>query len=574
MFIRCLLVLLAGTHVAAAKCKCLTADSSETSLWPNRAIQAKATAPPLPTNSPIGYVYPLGANSCPPLNASVAVYPICELGVAPAYSIKATNADDVAAGIKFAKEHNVRLVVKLTGHDLEHRSQGYGSLSIWVRSIQNGLKLQDKFTSADGSCNSDWTGSAVQINGGYLWVDIYKFAGDRGYHVVGGADRTVGTIGGYLQGGGHGALSHFHGLATDQVLEYQVVLASGELVVANACQNTDLFTALRGGGGGTFGVVISATIKAYKDQPVLLHNLEVIALPDDSFEDNVNELYKVTTDILSEYPGLSDAGWAGTAWFTVGEGLAYYGHPFLSLLEDNSTAAVDKAKKAMEDKILSKLTKYENGATLKIESQWKQYNSFRDYIFLPPFNPIPAGGTSIMSSWLFDRKSLESPSGNTTQLLQTLNSGNDNIPLMTPGGGATLFNLVAGGKVLDEVPHTSVSPAWRRAYLLVEQIDTWPKNWGPEAIKEKIDRATHTKLKAMKDFSPGMGTYSNEADPYDPDWKQSWWGDNYDFLLSVKEKYDPDRVFWTWKSVGNDGWGEVKGGGLYGPLCETGTSAN
>lgn len=70
--------------------------------------------------SPIGYSYPL-VNTCPPINASVAAYPYCELGTSPTYTIKATNADDVAAGIKFAKEENVRLVIKNTGHDISQR---------------------------------------------------------------------------------------------------------------------------------------------------------------------------------------------------------------------------------------------------------------------------------------------------------------------------------------------------------------------------------------------------------------------------------------------------------------------
>lgn len=70
------------------------------------------------------------------------------------------------------------------------RSQGYGSLSIWIRSIQNGLKFQDKFKSADSSCKPNWNGPAVQVNGGYLWQDIYKFAGDYGHVVVGGQDRV------------------------------------------------------------------------------------------------------------------------------------------------------------------------------------------------------------------------------------------------------------------------------------------------------------------------------------------------------------------------------------------------
>lgn len=69
---------------------------------------------------PIGYSYPL-VESCPPVNATLAGYPQCDLGNYPVYSVKATTAADVAAGIKFARDHNVRLVIKNTGHDISQR---------------------------------------------------------------------------------------------------------------------------------------------------------------------------------------------------------------------------------------------------------------------------------------------------------------------------------------------------------------------------------------------------------------------------------------------------------------------
>lgn len=68
----------------------------------------------------MGYTYPL-ANPCPPVNASEAAFPLCDIGNAPVYTVNATKADHVAVGIHFAKENNVRLVVKNTGHDIVGR---------------------------------------------------------------------------------------------------------------------------------------------------------------------------------------------------------------------------------------------------------------------------------------------------------------------------------------------------------------------------------------------------------------------------------------------------------------------
>lgn len=70
------------------------------------------------------------------------------------------------------------------------RSQGYGSLMIWIRNIRNGLHYQDRYTPSDGSCQSNWTESAITVGGGYIWKDVYAFAAENGRIVVGGDDRV------------------------------------------------------------------------------------------------------------------------------------------------------------------------------------------------------------------------------------------------------------------------------------------------------------------------------------------------------------------------------------------------
>lgn len=72
--------------------------------------------------SPVGYQYS-AIDTCAPLNSSkpLAGKPMCDLGNSPIYSINATGPAHVAAGIKFAKENNVRLVIKNTGHDVRWR---------------------------------------------------------------------------------------------------------------------------------------------------------------------------------------------------------------------------------------------------------------------------------------------------------------------------------------------------------------------------------------------------------------------------------------------------------------------
>jgi hypothetical protein len=61
-------------------------------------------------------------------------------------------------------------------------------------------------------------------------------------------------------------------------------------------------------------------------------------------------------------------------------------------------------------------------------------------------------------------------------------------------------------------------------------------------------------------MAPDMGCYLNEADVYEPDWQQAFWGDNYERLLEIKRKYDPHGTFWCLPCVGNEDW-EMNGSG-------------
>lgn len=79
-------------------------------------------------------------------------------------------------------------------------------------------------------------------------------------------EGQVGAAGGWLQGGGHSSLSPRYGLGVDNVLEIEIVTADGILRTVNEYNSPDLFWALRGGGGGTWGVITKATYKAYPSE--------------------------------------------------------------------------------------------------------------------------------------------------------------------------------------------------------------------------------------------------------------------------------------------------------------------
>ncbi|KAK1963111.1 FAD-binding domain-containing protein [Colletotrichum sublineola] len=158
------------------------------------------------------------------------------------------------------KETGVRLVVKNTGHDFSGKSGGGESLSIWNRYLKDVEYIEEVIDTVEG-----YSGPAFKCGSGVQAFEIYKVASEYNKVVVGGEGETLGVMGGYIQGGGHSPLSSLYGTGADQALAFEVVTADGELVTADHTQNSDLFWARRGGGGSTFGVATSVTVKAFSD---------------------------------------------------------------------------------------------------------------------------------------------------------------------------------------------------------------------------------------------------------------------------------------------------------------------
>ena len=149
------------------------------------------------------------------------------------------------------------------------RSARAGALSAWVHYLKD---VEFKEWS-----DEYYQGSAVTIGAGVFGYEILEAATLEGKVVVGGECPTVGLAGGYTQGGGNSALSTEFGLAADQTLVFQVVTAAGNVVTASRTENSDLYWALSGGGGGNYGIVVSMTVKTYPDAPVAGAGLQFAA---------------------------------------------------------------------------------------------------------------------------------------------------------------------------------------------------------------------------------------------------------------------------------------------------------
>ncbi|KAJ1712669.1 isoamyl alcohol oxidase [Aspergillus flavus] len=506
--------------------------------------------------SPVGYIYPTDDN-CPPVDLSSGEKPgNCTLGQAPLYTINATEPEELATGMAFAKKNNIRLVVRNTGHDILGKSEGYGALQTWIKYIQKGITYHENYVPSDQCKHTNWTGAAFTIAGGYVWSDVYQEAFKRNLTIVGGGDPTVGCIGGYIQGGGHSPASRDYGLGSDQVLEAQVMLANGTTVTANACQNSDLYFAIRGGGGGTYGVVTSAVVKAYPSKPVVAQSLAIMPLGN-----NTDALLEAVTDIHTEYPSISDAGFSGYGTWSINGPMVLFGNETVGYV--HAVAAMGKSQKYAEvafEPLLKKLQKY-NGTSLFVSVQWFQFPSYPAYYnAMSGAHQSTGSANSALTSRMFDKDSLTKNRTLLRRMIGVIAGAPEEYTINS-------VELVGGGKVLTdgEDRFSGVNPAWRSTYMVNVVARGWADESTAQAVKDDI---TYKKGGAMRALTPKLGSYMNEADRNDPLWATDFFGANYKRLSLIKRKYDPEGFFYCPACVGSEAWHQDSlPGQAYGPLC-------
>ena len=171
--------------------------------------------------------------------------------------------------------------------------------------------------------------TAVTLGAGVQWHEAYDAVNQYDRMMVGGASLggSVGAAGGWLQGGGHSALSPTYGLGTaisavllrcscgycglgvDNAIEITVVTSTGEYLTVNDYQYSDLFWALRGGGGGTYGIVTSVTYRTYESLPVAFYTFQANVT-------NTTIMKELTARMLQFQTNLTDDGWGGYGGLT------------------------------------------------------------------------------------------------------------------------------------------------------------------------------------------------------------------------------------------------------------------
>ena len=190
----------------------------------------------------------------------------------PTYTVTATHNDEIVATVKFAYVHNIRLSIKSSGHSYTGRSTAANAILLALGEMKKMTfhkQFNDGCSPPPTPSSLTATTAAVTVQPGVDFAMLYPFLDKHGYVVTGGGGSTVGAAGGYVLGGGHSALSRSLGLATDNVLQFQLILPNSTTISVTKCQHSDLWWALRGGGGGSFGVVTNLTYQVYTNPTFL-----------------------------------------------------------------------------------------------------------------------------------------------------------------------------------------------------------------------------------------------------------------------------------------------------------------
>ncbi|KAJ6015185.1 FAD-binding domain-containing protein [Penicillium herquei] len=482
-------------------------------------LAAEWVYPELHANSSTSFSNPFFQNqSCDPFTA---ISKPCHLGNYPDFTIDVANASDAAAALRFAQIHNIRLVIKNTGHDLLGRSSGKGSLGLWTHNLQS-LSVLDYH-------GLNYTGKALKIGAGVQSFSAYAAAHAAGLRVVGGTCSTVGIAGGYTQGGGHSMLSTMYGLSADQVLEWEVVLADGRHVVATPAHYPDLYWALSGGGGGTYAVVMSMTVRAHPDGAITAAALIITQIT------SSDDFWDAITLFHAAMPGWIENG--ATTAYELTDGSLYL---IPAAFPDRNSTEVH----GLMSPLIEKLDKLAVNYTLTVSTFDDYYSFFDTY-----FGPLPYGtytNAQVQGGRLMPRSVLTTKESNQA-LTSALRRIASNSAVAIVGVGTDVSSA--------KHPPNAVFPGWRKAIVSLEITIDWDftQTYATNAANETLITEKYDPW-LTEVSGPESGAYLNEGDFNQKDFQSQFFGSNYDALKAIKKRYDPNGIFYGNALVGSDDW--------------------
>jgi len=424
------------------------------------------------------------------------------------------------------------------------------------------VTVHDTFeiTGADGSRERV---PAITVGAGTRWLEAYVASTGRGRYVQGGGCTSVGAAGGFTQGGGFGSFSKRFGTAAGNMLEVEVVTADGEILVANEAQHEDLFWALRGGGGGTFGVVTKMTFRTHEIPETFGAAIGTITAHSDS---DYRRLVRAFVDFFPHH--LDNEHWGEQVRLAPDNTIEFA----LTMLDLGETDARSVWKPftdwvAQHSDVVSGEIFF---ASLPFTAMWDVdwwATNVPDFITRDDRRGQPSGlywwasnqGEvsqylhAYRSRWL-PRAQFEGSAADTLADALFEASRHWRFTLHT---NKALSGAAAAARDRDR--RTCINPAAfdAAALLIMASNEQYaypgvaghePDHTAGRAIVARIDAA----MRPIRETTAGAGAYVNEADYFEPDWQHSFWGDNYSRLLDVKRRYDPTNLFRVHHGVGSE----------------------
>lgn len=487
------------------------------------------------------------------------------------YAVAAESAADVAAAVDFARHHRLRLVVKGAGHSYQGTSCAPDSLLVWMRRMET-VTLHDDFVPV-GCAGSRTPRPAVSVGGGAIWGPVYKAVADAGRYVQGGGCLTVG-VAGLVQSGGFGPFSKGFGTAAASLLEAEIVTADGRIRTVNACSDPDLFWALKGGGGGSFGVVTRMTLATHP-MPKFMGGafFNIHARSDIAFRRLLGRMLAYYAD-----------GLLGPHW---GEQIGFQPNNVMTVamtFQGLDQAKAEAAWKPFLEEIAA------TPAELVLESE--------PFIKALPADRFwdPAFLKTIPGLVLEDDRPGASPdavywAGNREEAGQVLHGYRSTwlpVGLLSPAKREALADAMfaasrrwrislhcnkglagATADTIEATRDTAMNPAVLDAFgLLICGAGGEPAYPGilgrePDVATARIRRArvdaamaeVIALLTETSDGAPGVpGSYVSESDFFERRWSDAFWGAHYARLRATKDRYDPNGLFFVHHGVGSEDW--------------------
>ncbi len=370
------------------------------------------------------------------------------------------------------------------------------------------------------------------IGAGARLVDVYAGLAQQGVVIPAGSCPTVG-VAGLTMGGGVGVLGRKFGLTCDNLFSAQVVLADGHIVTCDTTQHVDLFWALRGGGGGNFGIATSFTFQTHAVSTLSLFTL-AWAWPH-------------AADVFDAWqhwaPQAPDEAWSNCLFLATSNKSA---EPIVQIngVYVGDTASLNQLLAQVSSKIgVAPLSRYVSTASILDTMLYEAgcYGKTVNECHLPAQDPQgqmqrdTSGAKSDYFSSVIPRQGIDA-------LVNAIASRQASSALGEGG-----FGFDAYGGAINRVAPDATAFAHRNALFSVQYSANWQASDALSVIAANRSWLNNI-WQAMRPYTSGAA-YQNYIDPDLANWLQAYYGANLPRLQHVKATYDPTNLFHFAQSI-------------------------